>query len=91
VHADDLVYAGKVGTGFSDEALRDLHDGLARREVAESPRTRGKLPSAGVHRSAPALVAEVAFTEWTTAGQLRHPCHLGLRRDKSPTDVMGES
>lgn len=87
---DDLVYAGKVGTGFSDEVLRDLHRRLSSREVADSPCTRGKLPSVGVHWTSPALVAEVAFTEWTTAGQLRHPRYLGLRRDQKATDVVRE-
>lgn len=58
----DLVYAGKVGTGFSAGVLRDLHRRLSRLEVRESPCTRGRLPTAGVHWVRPKLVAEVAFT-----------------------------
>jgi bifunctional non-homologous end joining protein LigD len=88
---DDLVYAGKVGTGFSEKVLRDLHDRLSRVEVDRSPCTRGKLPSKGVHWARPKLVAEVAFTEWTSAGQLRHPRYLGLRDDKSARDVVREA
>jgi bifunctional non-homologous end joining protein LigD len=88
---DDLVYAGKVGTGFSDKILRDLHRRLSRIEVNESPCTRGKLPRKGVHWARPELVAEVAFTEWTSAGQLRHPRYLGLRTDKDPDDVVREA
>jgi len=88
---DDLVYAGKVGTGFSREVLRDLHRRLSRLEVAQSPCTRGKLPSKGVHWARPRLVAEVAFTEWTSAGQLRHPRYLGLRTDKPADDVVREA
>jgi ATP-dependent DNA ligase len=38
----------------------------------------------------PELVAQVAFTEWTTAGQLRHPRYPGLSDDKSADDVAGE-
>ncbi len=87
---DDLVYAGKVGTGFSQSVLRDLHDRLSRLERDTSPCTVGKLPRAGVHWAEPRLVAEVAFTEWTTAGQLRHPRYLGLRADKSAADVVRE-
>jgi len=90
-HRDgDLVYAGKVGTGFSREVLRDLHRRLRDLERDGSPCTKGKLPTAGVHWAEPELVAEVAFTEWTRAGQLRHPRYLGLRSDKSAKDVVRE-
>lgn len=44
----------------------------------------------GVHWTRPQLVAEVAFTEWTGAGQLRHPRYLGLRDDKEAKDVVRE-
>ncbi len=88
---DRLVYAGKVGTGFSDDVLRDLHRRLSALEVDESPCTDGRLPSAGVHWARPELVAEVAFTEWTDAGQLRHPRYLGLRTDKAAGDVVREA
>ena len=76
---DDLVYAGKVGTGFSQDVLRDLHRRLSDVERDSSPCTKGQLPTKGVHWAEPELVAEVAFTEWTRAGQLRHPRYLGLR------------
>ena len=39
----------------------------------------------------PRLVGEVAFSEWTTDGRLRHPAWRGLRPDKSPADVVRES
>ena len=87
---DDLVYAGKVGTGFSRQVLRDLHDRLTRIELDESACTRGKLPRKGVHWAKPELVAQLAFTEWTSAGQLRHPRYLGLRNDKNAADVVRE-
>lgn len=87
---EDLVYAGKVGTGFSDTVLRDLEKRLSRMQLEPSPCTRGKLPSADVHWVRPELVGEVAFTEWTRAGQLRHPRFLGLRRDKDAKDVVRE-
>ena len=43
-----------------------------------------------MHWIEPELVAEVGFTEWTTAGQLRHPTYLGLRDDKDPAGVVRE-
>jgi bifunctional non-homologous end joining protein LigD len=87
---DDLVYAGKVGTGFTQPVLRDLHARLSRIERDTSPCTMGTLPRKGVHWVEPELVVEVAFTEWTTAGQLRHPRFLGLRTDKAAKDVVRE-
>ena len=88
---DDLVYAGKVGTGFSQSVLRDLHARLSRIERSDTPCTRGSsIPRKGVHWAEPRLVAEVAFTEWTRDGQLRHPRYLGLRTDKKASDVVRE-
>lgn len=87
---DDLVYAGKVGTGFSRRVLRDLRGRLAAIEVEHTPCTTGRVPRQAVHWVRPELVAEVAFTEWTRAGQLRHPRYLGLRRDKDVADVVRE-
>lgn len=85
-----LVYAGKVGTGFSREVLDSLTEQLRQRERSEPPFERGRLPSARVHWVEPELVCEVAFTEWTGAGQLRHPRYLGLRRDKPARQVVRE-
>jgi DNA ligase D-like protein (predicted ligase) len=85
-----LVYAGKVGTGFNEQTLHRLHDELSRLEQDRSPFDRGSPRQAGVHWVEPRLVAQVGFSEWTTAGELRHPRFQGLRRDKSPADVIRE-
>ena len=85
-----LVYAGKVGTGFDQQTLRRLHEELSALEQDRSPFDRGKPPRAGVHWAKPTMVAQIGFSEWTTAGQLRHPRFQGLRRDKSPADVIRE-
>jgi bifunctional non-homologous end joining protein LigD len=85
-----LVYAGKVGTGFTQRTLGSLHASLARLEQDHPPFDRGKLPRSGVHWVQPRLVAEVGFSEWTTAGELRHPRFQGLRDDKDPAEVIRE-
>jgi DNA ligase D-like protein (predicted ligase) len=87
----DFVYAGKVGTGFDSSTLTLLHGQLGRLEESQSPFTRGRPRERGVHWVKPALVVEVAFTEWTSDGRLRHPRFLGLRLDKAPREVVRES
>ena len=90
-HAGDLVYAGKVGTGFNTRTLQGLHAALTRLERASAPFKKGQLPSPrGVHWVTPKLVGQVGFTEWTDDGQLRHPRFQGLRDDKQPRDVTRE-
>jgi bifunctional non-homologous end joining protein LigD len=86
----DLVYAGKVGTGYTRAVLADLRRRLDTRLVDHSPFTRGRVGERGVHWVRPELVAEVAFTEWTRDGKLRHPRFKGLRRDKPPRAVTRE-
>ena len=85
-----LVYAGKVGTGFSRQTLTSLHATLAGLEQDRPPFGHGRLPRSGVHWVQPRLVAQVGFSEWTTGGELRHPRFQGLRDDKDPTDVVRE-
>jgi bifunctional non-homologous end joining protein LigD len=87
-----LVYSGKVGTGFNDRSLKDVHDKLAPLEVEQA-----KLENAprgadirGVHWVKPELVAEVAYTGITHDGLLRHPVFKGLREDKPARDVVLE-
>jgi len=87
----ELVYAGKVGTGFDTATLRSLHDTLARLERSSPAFRHGKLPSPhGVHWVEPRLVGQIAFAEWTDDGELRHPRFQGLRDDKEPADVVRE-
>ena len=84
-----LRYAGKVGTGFSGAILEDLHARLSasvrdESPFADAPRMRD------AHWAEPELVANVAFSEWTTDGKLRHPRFEGLRPDKEATSVTRE-
>jgi bifunctional non-homologous end joining protein LigD len=86
-----LVYAGKVGTGFDDAALTALGRTLSELDRPLPAFDRGTLPRVGVHWVEPRLVGQVAFSEWTSAGQLRHPRFAGLRRDKDPAAVVRET
>lgn len=88
--AGELYYAGKVGTGYDDATLVQLHARLSSIERKTPPFADGDLPSKGVHWVAPKLVAQVGFTEWTRDGKLRHPRYLGLRDDKPPEAVQRE-
>lgn len=86
----DLHYAGKVGTGFNMALLRDLLAEMKPLEIDESP-FAGKPPlRKNVHWLKPKLVAQVAFSEWTGDGRLRHPRFVGLRRDKKAKEVVRE-
>ncbi len=90
---DQLVYAGKVGTGFTDTALRDLAARLGAIVTTASP-FAGRVPPADAKAAQwvePTLVGEVRFAEWTRDGVLRHPAWRGLRPDKSAGDVVRES
>ena len=84
-----LVYAGKVGTGFTAQTLRVLQERLAPLRRDSSPTVVGNPPKASEFAE-PELVAEVEFTEWTRDGTLRHPSFKGLRDDRKPRDVVRE-
>jgi bifunctional non-homologous end joining protein LigD len=84
-----LRYAGKVGTGFGRRTLLDLRERLDGLRESASP-FDGPVREAGARWVRPELVAQIAFTEWTRDGMLRHPRYLGLRDDKKPRDVVRE-
>ncbi len=86
-----LVYRGRVGTGFTQADSRALQQELDRRARKTSPFDKVPRPIARTARwVAPELVAEVAFTEFTPDGVLRHPSFLGLREDKPAAEITIE-
>ena len=87
----DLVYAGKVGTGFDQATLRGLHQRLSGIAQDRSPFTRGRVREPGATWVLPELVAQIGFTEWTRDGKLRHPRYVGLRSDKDADQVARET
>lgn len=87
----DFIYAGKVGTGFTNEMLIDLRKRLNRIEVDRPSFTKGKiLRGDHVHWVKPKLVGEIAYAEWTQHDLLRQPKFEGLREDKNPKSVVRE-
>jgi len=85
-----LRYAGKAGTGFTDDEIERLTEIMAplkrKTSTVEAPRAAVR----GARWIEPKLVAEVAYTEVTGDGVLRHPSYLGLREDKKPEAVVVE-
>ena len=97
-----LMFASKVGTGFDHQWLTTLYRQFQKLKRSDCPfanlpekrGTSGGLTAGEMTRCAwvkPKLVAQIAFTEWTRDGHLRHPVFLGLRDDKSPQEVIKES
>jgi bifunctional non-homologous end joining protein LigD len=95
-----LIFAGHVGTGFSERMLKGIYGRLKKIEIDQPQaqqiqeqsdrwRAKGWKPSE-CRWVKPELVAQVKFTEWTTDGLLRHPSFLGLRDDKLPREVVRE-
>ena len=85
-----LSYAGKVGTGFNAKLIEDLMERMeplaVDKAAVEVPRPDRK----GAHWLEPKLVAEIAFSEFTDDGILRHPSFIALREDKPAKDVVRE-
>ncbi|HET7594243.1 MAG TPA: non-homologous end-joining DNA ligase, partial [Stellaceae bacterium] len=85
----ELVYAGRVGTGYADKLLEVLRRKL---EALGQRRATVKLPAGlsarGTHWVKPELVAEVSFSGWTSDGILRQSSFVGVREDKSPDEVV---
>ena len=76
----ELIFAGKVGTGFDTKLLRELRTRLDAIEIDAAPFTKAVgLPRLRAHWVRPEVVVEVAFIEWTVHGKLRHPRLLGVK------------
>jgi bifunctional non-homologous end joining protein LigD len=89
---EGLRYAGKVGTGFSEQALASLEAQLSVLRRDAPPFTAGLTAADrnGATWVQPELVGEVRYSEWTKAGRLRQPSWRGMRPGKAPGDVVRE-
>jgi bifunctional non-homologous end joining protein LigD len=91
-----IHYAGKAGTGFSMKEALELAERFERLAIQKPSLTRAETEGLAAHewRSIhwikPVLLCEVAFTEWTQDGRIRHPSFQGLREDKDARDVKKE-
>ena len=86
-----LVYAGKVGSGFGERLLADLLHRLEARKRETCP--FAAVPAEmrrGAHWVEPDLVAQVEFAQWTDEGRMRQPVFLGLREDREARHVVRE-
>ena len=92
--AESLRYCGRVGTGFTDAELSRLMALLASRARETSPFVDADSLPLEVRRDGrfaePELVADVAFSEWTSGGTIRQPSYKGLRQDKPARYVVRE-
>jgi bifunctional non-homologous end joining protein LigD len=88
---EELVYAGKIGTGFDTKLLLDLRRRFDSIGLEKTPFTRAVgLPRLRTHWVKPRVVVQVSFIEWTANDKLRHPRLIGVRVDKDPRDVVRE-
>jgi bifunctional non-homologous end joining protein LigD len=85
-----LVYAGSVGTGFTDRELSELRERLEAARIAEPPCAGPVAAGKGNVWVRPGLCVEVRYLEWTEEGLLRHPAFVRLREDKRPEDCLRE-
>ncbi|MBO9574690.1 MAG: DNA ligase D [Sphingobium sp.] len=85
-----LVYKGKVGTGFDADLLDELAARMAPLARKDAPAEVSRSEARGVQWLEPSLVAEIAFSEFTAEGSVRHGSFIALREDKEAGKVTPE-
>ena len=85
-----LSYVGKVGTGFNAALIEEMMERMRPLETDKEPVEVPRADRKGAHWLRPKLVAEIAFSQFTDDGILRHPSFVGLREDKPASQVVRE-
>ncbi|MDE3137745.1 MAG: DNA ligase D [Acidobacteriota bacterium] len=85
-----LRFVGHVGTGFTSDVLKRIHDALGRIAVSRPPFAEVPETNEPAHWAKPRLIARVRYGGWTSVGRLREPVFLGLRADIEPSDCRFE-
>jgi bifunctional non-homologous end joining protein LigD len=86
----EFLYHGNVGTGFTEESLKNIHTELSKYITEKMPYSKRPPESRDAIWVEPVLVAEIEFTEWTRDQTLRHPSFKGLRLDKKAKTITKE-
>lgn len=91
-HDKELVYAGRVGTGFNQANLKLFHGQLQKIERKTSPLAKSltAAQAGGVHWVEPTRVCEAEFAEWTREGAVRQATFIAMRTDKPATEIVRE-
>src|SRR3989441_655977 len=82
-----VVYAGRVGSGFTAEQLKEV-SAVLERSIRPTPAFSGPVPQDAGHTWVePTLIAEVRYKEWTDEGLLRQPVFVRFRDDKRVREI----